>query len=186
MESSCEGLDVDQETLTGDMNEADIPFETSTDGKYNIDELSYIYYSPSHLTCVHVYISCVFSNMFFLTSSSTGGRSSCVKRNRSEDVVVACPAGGPCGQDGGRVSARPMGGSPYLAAIGSNAARGSRLATYPIPQAGPSWMADTAVTIPQAGPSWRPVVTTPQAGPSWMASVTTPQVGPFADGVPKR
>ena len=83
--------------------------------------------------------------------------------------------------------AHTMGGSPYLAAIGSNAARGSRLATYPMPQAGPSWTADTAVTIPQAGPSWRPVVTTPQAGPSWMldTAVTSPLAGRFADGTPK-
>ena len=69
-----------------------------------------------------------------------------------------------------------MTGSPYLAAIGSNArsvARGSRLATYP---------------MAQAGPSWRPALTTPQAGPSWMldTAVTSPLAGRFADGAPKR
>ena len=56
MEASCEGLDVVQETLTDDMNEGDSPFDTTTDGKCIIDEVSY--YNSSYSTCVHVYILC--------------------------------------------------------------------------------------------------------------------------------
>ena len=69
--------------------------------------------------------------------------------------MVVCHAGAPCGQDGGRVTARLMAGSPYLDAIVSNArrvGRGSRLATYPVTQPGPSWRVDTAVSTPQPGP----------------------------------
>ena len=54
MEALFEG--VDQETLTDDMNEGDSPFDTTTDGKCIIDEVSY--YTSSHSTCVHVYILC--------------------------------------------------------------------------------------------------------------------------------
>ena len=63
MEVSFEGLDVVQETLTDDMNEGDSPFDTTTGGKYIIDEVSY--YNSSYSTCVHVYILCVISNNFF-------------------------------------------------------------------------------------------------------------------------
>ena len=132
-----------------------------------------------------MYTSCVISNMFFFltSSSSTGGRSSCVKRKRSEDVVVGCPATAPCTQAVSRPPSRsengirvtPLSGSPYLAAIGSharNAARGSRMATYPMPQPGPTCGA--GLTTPQA------------AGPSWMPAVTSPLAGRYADGAPKR
>ena len=58
MESSCQGLDVDQETLTGDMNEGDSLFETNTYGEYNMDEVSYYTFFILYLcTCIHLVFS---------------------------------------------------------------------------------------------------------------------------------
>ena len=59
----CEGNDVDQEALTGDIipGEAEIPFEISTESRYNIHEVSYLLYPFIVYLC-----SCIHLVLFYL------------------------------------------------------------------------------------------------------------------------
>ena len=86
MDSSCQGLD--QETLTGVMNEGDSPFDSSTESKYIIDEVSY--YNSSYSIYVYMYTSCVLSLTFFFLLQQVADRAALnVREARTAALLYA-------------------------------------------------------------------------------------------------